>query len=66
MINLYFQWEVGPESEVAESQVMEDSSVTKQTINENYNIMKIKVEHETPQEHVTSTQSRPGISRITF
>ena len=59
----YFQWETGSGSEIAstsESLVMEDSSARKQ-INENYNIMKIKVEQETHQEHVTSLQPRPGI-----
>jgi len=53
------QWEVRPESKVAGSRAMEDSPVTKKTINENYNIMKIKVEQESQQEHVTSIQSRP-------
>ena len=60
----YFQWEAGSGSEIAstsESLVMEDSSARKQ-INENYNIMKIKVEQETHQEHVTSLQPRPGLA----
>ena len=64
MINPYFQCEVRPESKVAGSRAMEDSPVTKKTINENYNIMKIKVEQESQQEHVTSIQSRPGIGEI--